>query len=705
MIGKELLGYTFTEKIGSGSFGTVYKAEKQNSSGYEVRAVKHIRIPHSEERYRELCNSVGNDPVKLHEYIRHEAADVGQEIRNIRSICEEDSRYVVRYYENHEEVDADGVYRDLYLFMEYLTPFSAYRQQNDMTVADVIRLGKDILHALIVCHGYGMIHRDIKEDNIFVARKSSGDVIYKLGDFGIAKNLGTRQFAESYKGTPYYLAPEIHKSSLSGRVNYTNSVDIYSLGIVLYRQLNMARNPFLPPYPAPIDAGMAADANIRRLAEKDPIPLPYCADNHLGKVIEKALLPVGERYRSAQEFLDALSAVEEELGRHELSRCVNSDRTGHTTVRGYSGADASGDATVPLARGGEKTVGGIAFFGSADSPADASVSPSYPHFGTVSVDHRNRGLSGEGQGDRVNLMGSVDNNRGIQAPSSDDGGLSGASGEERGFVFGSDESKEVRHDSNSPKWEHQKSDPYGVTNNTTPMSAPKNVSLFSRKDLKGLVYALPFIIVALYIITNLIVIPIFYDTTISIVDWLFGKTSDLIEMLANGVSPGDFDYSDGSIKDILSSDKVLPLFYTIIFLKVWNWILFLAFSASLFWFGYTIHHRKPKYHENARVIDHEADYEMNSILLDISAMENIPRTCLDAVRRAQAKLRNAKRFGVGNDQVTALESRIAELQKKIRLAMEDLNDPDRVKTAADVIESSCNQIERTLTQINQLTKK
>ena len=77
--------------------------------------------------------------------------------------------------------------------MEYLTPFTDFALGKNLSVRDVIKVGKDILTALIACHENGIIHRDIKDDNIFVAT----DGTYKLGDFGVSKKLKDRSKAKA----------------------------------------------------------------------------------------------------------------------------------------------------------------------------------------------------------------------------------------------------------------------------------------------------------------------------------------------------------------------------------------------------------------------------------------------------------------------------------------------------------------------------
>ncbi|MCR4655916.1 MAG: protein kinase [Lachnospiraceae bacterium] len=93
----------------------------------------------------------------------------------------------------------------------------------------VLKLGVDICSALEICAMKKVIHRDIKPENIFI--NEFGD--YKLGDFGVARKLENVAGALSQKGTYNYMAPEVEKGT-----SYNETVDLYSLGLVLYRFLN-----------------------------------------------------------------------------------------------------------------------------------------------------------------------------------------------------------------------------------------------------------------------------------------------------------------------------------------------------------------------------------------------------------------------------------------------------------------------------------
>lgn len=313
MIGKTILGYTVQEKIGSGGFGTVYKVSKTNASGTYVRALKHITIP-DQRQYADVLNSMGGDFIKANKYFSSVLNEIVNEIKIISKLSESGTKNIVRYYEN-DIVETDNPKRyDIYILMECLVPFTNYLYENEFTVQDVINLGKNILEALVSCHAQNVIHRDIKEDNLFIGP----DGTYKLGDFGVSKILRDSSRAESMKGTPTYIAPEVYL----GKEKYDSSVDLYSLGIVLYKLLNKSRGPFLPTYPASYSTDDEYEAFDKRMKGDTP-DLPYDAKNRLGEVVVKAVMPRASRYNTAQEFLKNLEEAEALLSSEEKQVVVN----------------------------------------------------------------------------------------------------------------------------------------------------------------------------------------------------------------------------------------------------------------------------------------------------------------------------------------------------------------------------------------------
>ena len=123
------------------------------------------------------------------------------------------------------------------LFRSLLTPFTKRVQMSPFKSSDALKLGTDLCRALEYCSVRNILHRDIKPENIFVS--SFGD--FKLGDFGIARQLEKTNSSLSKKGTYMYMAPEVYRGE-----QYNASVDIYSLGLVLYKLFNNNRLPFAP---------------------------------------------------------------------------------------------------------------------------------------------------------------------------------------------------------------------------------------------------------------------------------------------------------------------------------------------------------------------------------------------------------------------------------------------------------------------------
>ena len=224
-------------------------------------------------------------------------AVTNEKIKILFEMSGKDAKHFVRYFD-HKICDTDSPRRyDIYILMEYLKPLDKQIREKDFCVKDVINLGLEVLQGLKTCHDNNVIHRDIKENNIFVSE--SGE--YKIGDFGVSKVLKNGSKAESVKGTPNYLAPEVY----SGDGEYTKTVDLYSLGIVLYRLLNYNRNPFLPPYPQRYDDKDRENAFKRRITGETPPP-PLLGGEEIGKVIIKAISNSSERFQTADDFIYAL---------------------------------------------------------------------------------------------------------------------------------------------------------------------------------------------------------------------------------------------------------------------------------------------------------------------------------------------------------------------------------------------------------------
>lgn len=279
-----------TEQIGEGSYGRVYIIERHELGQTYRSALKAITVPGSQDEIR----SSMSDGMTLEDvtgYYKNVANNIINEFILMSKL--KGNSHIVSY-EDHMIIEhEDDIGWDILIRMELLTPLVELTSQSQMEENEVIKLGVDLCKALELCRMYDIIHRDIKPENIFIA--ANGD--YKIGDFGVAKTIEKTKMGLSRKGTYLYMAPEIYSSR-----PYGPTVDIYSLGIVMYKLLNENRLPFLPEYPKPIAPVDKEEALHKRL-RGDNIPEPKNGSRKLRQIVLKSCAyKPEERYSSAEEM-------------------------------------------------------------------------------------------------------------------------------------------------------------------------------------------------------------------------------------------------------------------------------------------------------------------------------------------------------------------------------------------------------------------
>ena len=285
------------ELLGEGSFGKVYEIERKDFGTTYKAALKVITIPQSQSEIKSIM-AEGMDKFSITSYYNNFVEEIASEVELMSKM--KGNSHVVSYEDHQARKHKDGIGWDILIRMELLTPLFDYAKNNTMTRKDVIQLGIDICKALELCQKYNIIHRDIKPENIFVS--DNGD--YKLGDFGIARTLEQTTGMLSKKGTQAYMAPEIYRGE-----SYGSNVDIYSLGIVMYRMLNDNRMPFMPAYPAPITHNDRETAIQKRISGAK-LPVPSHADGRLAEIVLKACsFKPKDRYFSPQELREDLEAI------------------------------------------------------------------------------------------------------------------------------------------------------------------------------------------------------------------------------------------------------------------------------------------------------------------------------------------------------------------------------------------------------------
>ena len=296
--GNIVLGnWKLVKLIGEGSFGKVFEAEREDFGTTYNAAIKIIRIPQSEAEIIS-AQAEGMDDDSITAYFRSFVEEIVREFALMSKL--KGTANVVSYEDHTVVAHEDGMGWDIVIRMELLTPLLNYSAKNKFSRQDVIRVGVDICKALELCQKFNIMHRDIKPENIFVS--DLGD--YKLGDFGIARTAEKTMSGLSKKGTYTYMAPEIYRGDA-----YGSGVDIYSLGIVLYRLLNDNRAPFLPEYPKPITHNEREAALAKRISGVD-LPAPKNADGRLAEIVLKACAySPKDRYSSPMQMREELEAI------------------------------------------------------------------------------------------------------------------------------------------------------------------------------------------------------------------------------------------------------------------------------------------------------------------------------------------------------------------------------------------------------------
>jgi eukaryotic-like serine/threonine-protein kinase len=264
--------YEIKDILGVGGMGMVYKAVDRELG--ETIAIKTLK-----------SDFMAQDPTALERF--------RGEIRLARKISH---RNVVR---THDIGESGGVYYITMEFVEGKSLKDLIRSRGRLPVSVVLTVGKQLARALEVAHEQGVIHRDIKPQNIVV----EPDGVLKVMDFGIARlaqrKEGVTQ-AGMIIGTPEYMAPEqLLGDELDGRS------DLYAAGVVLYECLT-GRTPFVADSPITL---------ISKVLEEDPTP-PHAINSDVPKSLSDVVLRTMSRDREARpknaaELHDLLAQVEQ----------------------------------------------------------------------------------------------------------------------------------------------------------------------------------------------------------------------------------------------------------------------------------------------------------------------------------------------------------------------------------------------------------
>jgi len=202
------MNFKLIEKIGSGAYGNVYKAIDKNSNIVCLKIInikKDYNINYDSEYifYKNFSSNKHNNIITIYDV----------------------------FIENNK----------LYVVMEYINGLDliSYLENNDskLELKECLDIILKIIDGLIFLHNNGIVHKDIKPENILIDNNKN----IKIIDFGLSYYLNYKNFDKSYQtGTIYYMSPEIFNLYLMNKCNQDKKFelyktnDIWSLGILFY---------------------------------------------------------------------------------------------------------------------------------------------------------------------------------------------------------------------------------------------------------------------------------------------------------------------------------------------------------------------------------------------------------------------------------------------------------------------------------------
>lgn len=216
-------------------------------------------------------------------------------------------------------------------------------REGPLPMEPLLAIVRQVLSALAAAHAKGVVHRDLKPDNVFLTKRADGTEIAKLLDFGVSKNvlLDETQLTRTglVVGTPYYLSPEQARGrAVDGRT------DVWAAGVLLYEGLT-GHMPF---------EAQTYESLLARILEAPPVPpsiVRSAVPEVLDEIITRALAKSpDDRFDGAAEMDAALAAAlpaVRAVPPEPRTSGVMPRRTGRTAPLGSMGGGGASPAPSP----------------------------------------------------------------------------------------------------------------------------------------------------------------------------------------------------------------------------------------------------------------------------------------------------------------------------------------------------------------------